>query len=56
LFREGLRSLGYKITSLQGRVVRGMAIDAPRRGHLHHQTATAEHDAEEWQSRCRRYC
>jgi N-hydroxyarylamine O-acetyltransferase len=30
LFREGLRSLGYKITSLQGRVVRGMDIDAPR--------------------------
>jgi N-hydroxyarylamine O-acetyltransferase len=30
LFREGLRSVGYKITSLQGRVVRGMAIDAPR--------------------------
>jgi N-hydroxyarylamine O-acetyltransferase len=30
LFREGLRSLGYKIISLQGRVVRGMAIDAPR--------------------------
>ena len=30
LFRAGLRSLGYKITSLQGRVVRGMAIDAPR--------------------------
>ncbi len=30
LMREGLRSLGYKITSLQGRVVRGMAIDAPR--------------------------
>jgi N-hydroxyarylamine O-acetyltransferase len=30
LFREGLRSLGYKITSLPGRVVRGMAIDAPR--------------------------
>src|SRR5262252_4300468 len=30
LFREGLRSIGYKITSLQGRVVRGMAIDAPR--------------------------
>lgn len=30
LFREGLRSLGYKITSLQGRVVRGMAIDAQR--------------------------
>ena len=30
LFREGLRSLGYQITSLQGRVVRGMPIDAPR--------------------------
>ena len=30
LFREGRRSLGYKITSLQGRVVWGMAIDAPR--------------------------
>ncbi len=30
LFREGLRSLGYDVTSLQGRVVRGMAIDAPR--------------------------
>src|SRR5262244_3056271 len=30
LFREGLRSLGYNITSLQGRVVRGMTIDAPR--------------------------
>ncbi|MBR0811374.1 arylamine N-acetyltransferase [Bradyrhizobium diazoefficiens] len=30
LFREGLRSLGYNVTSLQGRVVRGMAIDAPR--------------------------
>jgi N-hydroxyarylamine O-acetyltransferase len=30
LFRAGLRSLGYDITSLQGRVVRGMAIDAPR--------------------------
>ena len=30
LFREGLRSLDYKVTSLQGRVVRGMAIDAPR--------------------------
>jgi N-hydroxyarylamine O-acetyltransferase len=30
LFREGLRSLGYNITSLQGRVVRGMAIDAPQ--------------------------
>ena len=30
LFREGLRSLGYNITSLQSRVVRGMAIDVPR--------------------------
>jgi N-hydroxyarylamine O-acetyltransferase len=30
LLREGCRSLGYKITSLQGRVVRGMPIDAPR--------------------------
>jgi N-hydroxyarylamine O-acetyltransferase len=30
LFREGLRCLGHNITSLQGRVVRGMAIDAPR--------------------------
>src|SRR4030095_6040323 len=30
LFRAGLRSLGYRITSLQGRMVRGMAIDAPR--------------------------
>lgn len=30
LFREGLRSLGYSITSLQGRVVRGLSIDAPR--------------------------
>jgi N-hydroxyarylamine O-acetyltransferase len=30
LFREALRSLGYIITSLQGRVVRGMPIDAPR--------------------------
>ena len=30
LFRAGLRSLGYSITSLQGRVVRGLAIDAPR--------------------------
>ena len=30
LFRTGLRSLGYSITSLQGRVVRGLAIDAPR--------------------------
>jgi N-hydroxyarylamine O-acetyltransferase len=30
LFRAGLRSLGYRITSLQGRVVRGLAVDAPR--------------------------
>lgn len=30
LFREGLRALGYRITSLQGRFVRGLAIDAPR--------------------------
>ena len=30
LFRAGLRSMGYRVTSLQGRVVRGMAIDAPR--------------------------
>ena len=30
LFRPGLRSLGYTITSLQGRVVRGLAIDAQR--------------------------
>src|SRR6476660_1860685 len=30
LFRAALRSLGYRITSLQGRVIRGMAIDAPR--------------------------
>jgi N-hydroxyarylamine O-acetyltransferase len=30
LFREGLCSLGYSVTSLQGRVVRGLAIDAPR--------------------------
>ena len=30
LFRAGLRSLGYRMTSLQGRVVRGLAIDAPR--------------------------
>ena len=30
LFRAGLRSLGYNITSLQGRVIRGLAIDAPR--------------------------
>src|SRR5262245_240208 len=30
LFRAGLQSLGYHVTSLQGRVVRGLAIDAPR--------------------------
>jgi N-hydroxyarylamine O-acetyltransferase len=30
LFRAGLRSLGFRITNLQGRVVRGLAIDAPR--------------------------
>lgn len=30
LFRAGLRSLGYRLTSLQGRVVRGLEIDAPR--------------------------
>src|SRR5262249_18503146 len=30
LFRARLRSLGYRLTSLQGRVVRGLAIDAPR--------------------------
>jgi N-hydroxyarylamine O-acetyltransferase len=30
LFREGLRSLGFQVTSLQARVVRGLAIDAPR--------------------------
>jgi N-hydroxyarylamine O-acetyltransferase len=30
LFRAGLRSLGYQVTGLLGRVVRGMAIDAPR--------------------------
>jgi N-hydroxyarylamine O-acetyltransferase len=30
LFRAGLRSLGYRITSLQGRVVRGLEIDAQR--------------------------
>jgi N-hydroxyarylamine O-acetyltransferase len=30
LFRAGLRSLGFRVTSLQGRVVRGLAIDAPR--------------------------
>jgi N-hydroxyarylamine O-acetyltransferase len=30
LFRGALRSLGYKVTSLQARVVRGLDIDAPR--------------------------
>jgi N-hydroxyarylamine O-acetyltransferase len=30
LFRGGLRSLGYKVTSLQARVVRGLEVDAPR--------------------------
>jgi N-hydroxyarylamine O-acetyltransferase len=30
LFRAGLRSLGFEIVSLQARVVRGLAIDAPR--------------------------
>lgn len=30
LFRTGLLSLGYKVTSLQARVVRGFQIDAPR--------------------------
>ena len=30
LFRGGLRSLGYKVTSLQARVVRGLEIEAPR--------------------------
>ena len=30
LFRGGLRSLGYKVTSLQARVIRGPEIDAPR--------------------------
>jgi N-hydroxyarylamine O-acetyltransferase len=30
LFRTGLRSLGYRITSLQGRVVRGLEINAQR--------------------------
>ena len=30
LFRAGLRSLGFHVTSLQARVVRGLAIDAPR--------------------------
>ena len=30
LFRAGLRSLGFVVTSLQARVVRGLAVDAPR--------------------------
>ena len=30
LFRGALRSLGFDVTSLQARVVRGLAIDAPR--------------------------
>jgi len=30
LFRAGLRSLGFDVTSLQARVVRGLAIDATR--------------------------
>jgi len=30
LFRAGLRSLGFDVTSLQARVVRGLPIDAPR--------------------------
>jgi N-hydroxyarylamine O-acetyltransferase len=30
LFRAGLRSLGFDVTSLQARVVRGLAIDAQR--------------------------
>ncbi len=30
LFRAGLRSLGFAVTSLQARVVRGLAVDAPR--------------------------
>ena len=30
LFRAGLRSFGFDVTSLQGRFVRGLAIDAPR--------------------------
>jgi N-hydroxyarylamine O-acetyltransferase len=42
LFREGLRSLGYKITSLQGRVVRGMAIDAPLRANDHETSESEE--------------
>jgi N-hydroxyarylamine O-acetyltransferase len=30
LFRGGLRALGFEVISLQARVVRGLAIDAPR--------------------------
>jgi N-hydroxyarylamine O-acetyltransferase len=30
LFRAGLRSFGFAVTSFQARVVRGLAIDAPR--------------------------
>ena len=30
LFRAGLRALGYTVTSLQARVVRGLEVDAPR--------------------------
>jgi N-hydroxyarylamine O-acetyltransferase len=30
LFRAGLISLGFQVTSLQARVVRGLAVDAPR--------------------------
>jgi N-hydroxyarylamine O-acetyltransferase len=30
LLRGGLRSLGYNVTSLQARVVRGLEVDAPR--------------------------
>ena len=32
LFRAGLRSIGFDVTSFQGRFVRGLAIDAPRAG------------------------
>ncbi|HET6157563.1 MAG TPA: arylamine N-acetyltransferase [Dongiaceae bacterium] len=30
LFRGGLRAMGYKVTSLQARVVRGLEVNAPR--------------------------
>jgi N-hydroxyarylamine O-acetyltransferase len=30
LFRAGLRTLGYRVTSLQARVVRGLDVSAPR--------------------------